>query len=295
MGISKGKIIVLLFTLVGKLPLWAGRGLGALLGLLLSYVPNYSKRVTQANIELCFPERQPREQQQLMRQSLQHTGMLALEMAAIWQKPYPWLQQHIKKINGQQIIDAALKKDKGLMVLAPHLGNWEVVGLYVATLAPLVSLYEPPTTPEMDAFIQQGRTKTGAQLAPTNQRGIACLLKHLRQGHIVGILPDQVPENHDRGGDYTPFFKHPAYTMTLATQLIQKTQCAVVCAVAERTCGGFNIRFTEVPTAVYSQQTSESIGGINQLIETLVRTMPEQYQWEYKRFKRLPQGCKEPY
>ncbi|MBX2808057.1 MAG: lysophospholipid acyltransferase family protein [Cellvibrionaceae bacterium] len=291
----KGHIIAGLLTLAGKLPLWAARCLGSAAGTLLWYLPNYSQHVTQRNIALCFPELSPAQQRQLMRRSLQHTGMLALEMALVWHRPYAWLQQRIKSIEGQAIVDAALSTNKGLMVLAPHLGNWEVVGAYMATLTPMVNLYEPPALPAVDALIQRGRSKTGAQLAPTNPRGIARLLKQLRRGDAVGILPDQVPEHHDRGGAYASFFAHPAYTMTLATQLLQKTQCTIVFAVAQRIKGGFKLTFTEAPTAIYSEQTRESVSGINHLTETLVRQIPAQYQWEYKRFKRLPQGYKEIY
>lgn len=282
---TKGRIQVVLLRLFGYLPLSVGRTLGSFIGYLLSYTKNYNSHTTKINIHLCYPHLSSQEKQQLIRSSLEHTGMLAFEMAMVWHKPYSWLEKHITAIKGFELYEAALAKGRGVILLAPHLGNWEVIGQYVSTRYPLMNMYEPPASPELDQLISASRNKTGGLVAPANTRGLAMLLKHLKAGHTVGILPDQVPEDRNRGGITAPFFNQPAYTMTLVTQMIKKTKCQAMSIVAVRVKDGFELRFSEVPDALYSEDERVSVTALNQNVQNLVEKIPEQYQWEYKRFK----------
>jgi KDO2-lipid IV(A) lauroyltransferase len=295
MGITRGQIVVFLIVLSGRLPLWASRLLGRLLGLFFWLIPNRSRTTTKANIALCFPELSAKAQQKLAFHSLQHTGMLFFEMAAVWIKPSDWVNRQIKYIDGKAIFDAAQANSKGVIIVLPHIGNWEVFGSYIPTVANMVALYEPPRLPELNANIIQYREKAGAKIVPTTSRGVAALLKHLRAGGTSCILPDQVPNQKNRGGVYAPFFGYPVHTMTLITQLIQRTNCQVLGASAKRTKGGFDLEFSTLPEAVYSADEYLSATAINQFVENCIHKMPEQYQWEYKRFRRVPKGSKKLY
>jgi KDO2-lipid IV(A) lauroyltransferase len=139
----------------------------------------------------------------------------------------------------------------------------------------------------MDALVLSGRSKLDISMAPTNRKGVMQLLKALQQGLIVGILPDQVPEK-DAGGGIAPFFGQPALTIGLIHGLIQRTDCRVVSVVAERVAGGFVIKVLDVDPAIYSEDQYTSLAGLNASVESCVRCAPAQYQWEYKRFRRLP-------
>lgn len=296
MQIIKEALIKGIFFCLSHLPLSLGRSLGRLIGWLFWLVPNnYNRKVTLTNIRLCFPELSPAAQKQLAKDSLQQTGMLMVEVAGIWKHPWEKLKAYIIEVEGREQLDRAIAANKGVILLAPHLGNWEIIGEYMSEFTEILNLYEPPSSEVMHQIIHHGRTKSGQQLAPTNQRGIAALLKHLRKGKVTGILPDQVPESRDRGGVYAPFFKHPAYTMTLASQLIQKTGCRAVFVVAERIEKGYKMHFVEASEAVYHPDETTSVTAINQMTEALVRQMPAQYQWEYKRFKRQPEGNRKVY
>ena len=114
----------------------------------------------------------------------------------------------------------------------------------------------------------------------------------LRAGDIAGILPDQVPD--EAGGAYAPFYGIPALTMTLLVRLQQKTGATVVLAFARRCDSeagpGFEVVFREPDAAIYAEDMSEALAAMNRAIETLIALAPEQYQWEYKRFRRQPQG-----
>ena len=296
MNITRGQCLVFIFNICGRLSLPACRLLGRLAGLVIWLFPNKSRRITRINVALCFPELSPVQQRKLVFHSLQHTGMLVLETAVVWRKPYSLLEQHISAPVGLELLDAAKTSNRGIIVLLPHLGNWEVFSRYLPTIHnQTMGLYEPPSMLELESFIKASREKDGSKLVPTNARGVNALLKHLRQGGITCILPDQVPDLNTNGGVFAAFFKQPTYTMTLATQLAQKTNSCIFAATAKRTKDGFEIKFSKPDDSIYDEDRLVAVAAMNRLVEQCVREMPEQYQWEYKRFKRVPKGASNPY
>ena len=133
-------------------------------------------------------------------------------------------------------------------------------------------------------------------MAATDTKGVGELLQALRRGELVGILPDQVPPNS--GGEFAPLFGVPALTMTLACRLQQKTGARIVLGFARREPGikhGFTIVFKAPESEAYAEHILTALAGMNRSVEALMAGVPEQYQWEYKRFKRQPEGRQRPY
>lgn len=286
----KDHLAPLIFKLLALLPLGALRGLGSAIGLSMWLLNGRAAKVTRENIALCFPELSPAEQARLARQSLQETAKTAMEAGAIWRHSWAWLQGRIVAMEGDEILRAKLAEGKGVLVLAPHHGNWEVVAPYLASVANLTAMYQPLDNPKMDELVLAGRSKLNITMAPTNRKGVMMLFKALQGGTIVGILPDQVPAP-ESGGEVAPFMGQPALTMTLVQGLIQRTGCAVCSCYAERVAGGFKMVVIEADAQIYSQDPLTSVTGLNASVAACVRRAPAQYQWEYKRFRRLP----EPY
>lgn len=281
----KSRITIALIRGIGALPLSISRTIGTLLGSSASVLNTRAARVTQKNLSICFPHLHDLERNRLAKQSLRHTGKLAAEVCAILSKPADKTFALIKGTEGEELVHSALSNGKGLLVLAPHLGNWEVLGIALTRYAPVTNLYQPPKQAGLDSLIIQGRAKSGATLAPTSPKGVAALLRQLRANGICGILPDQNP-NDKNGGDFAPFFGEPAFTMTLVHKLIQRTGCKAVFAFAKRRRDGyFDVVYRAPPPGIYSDHPMLSLKALNLGVENLVREAPEQYQWEYKRFK----------
>lgn len=283
----KDHLAPLIFKLLALLPLGALRALGHGIGSLMWLVNSRAAKVTRENIQLCFPALSPVEQRQLAQQSLRETAKTAMEAGAIWRNSWPWLQGKIVAMEGDDILRAKLAAGKGVLVLAPHHGNWEVVAPYLASVAQLTAMYQPLDNPKMDELVLAGRSKLNITMAPTNRKGVMMLFKALQGGTIVGILPDQVPAR-DAGIAVAPFMGQPALTMTLVHGLIQRTGCAVCSCYAERVEGGFKIVVIEADAAIYSEDQATSAAGLNASVAACVNRAPAQYQWEYKRFRRLP-------
>lgn len=282
-----------LLKLISMLPLGVSRAIGRGIGSVLWTFNSREAKVTRRNIELCFPEMPKPEQLALAKESLKETGVMLMETPAVWMQDMTWVKDKVVETEGCELVDAILAKNKGMIIIAPHLGNWEVVGLYAATLGPMTSLFEPPKNAEVGAIIHRSREKSGASLVPTDRRGVMCLLKAIKAGGISGILPDQVPD--DGAGELVSFFGRPALTMTLLCNLVNKTGCEAVVAYAERVPNGFKLVFKPADPELYSDDCQVSLQGLNNSVEKAIREIPSQYQWEYKRFKCFLDGYEDPY
>lgn len=288
----KYRFLLFLLKGLGRLPLSVNRALGATLGWVLWRLGRArAVKVTHINLALCFPQLSADERQQLARRSLLESGKLITEIAAVWSRPVAWLNRHILAEEGRALLEQKLARGRGVILLTPHLGNWEVIGPWGAGFAPFTALYQPAKNSALNKFMYAGRSKPNVHLAPTNRQGVGQLLKALRCGEIVCILPDQVA---DAGaGVVAPFFSEPALTMTLVHSLVKCTGCAVVMAYCERVKNGFKIVLTECDPDIYAEDRALAVTALNRSVEACVRRAPSQYQWEYKRFRARPGG--EPY
>lgn len=288
------RLIYILFRswlwLIQLIPLRLARFKGQLLGDISWLLNQGPRRVTEENLHICYPDMAPEKRTRLARQHLRQLGMAVMEMGLAWHTQPDKVRRHIRKVNGQQHLDAALAAGKGVIVLAPHIGNWEVLGMYLVTVKPITNMYQPPDQPWLDAIIRRGRLRCGAGLVPTNTTGVKAQLRALKRGELVGVLPDQVPPLNS--GSFAPFFGTPALTITMAYNLLRRTGARAVFAFAKRVpaSGDFEIEIIPASEALYAEDETTSLTALNRGVEATIALAPEQYQWEYKRFKRRPEG-----
>lgn len=274
------------------LPLPVAHGLGACIGTLAWWLKTESSRITSANIRLCFPKLTEQQADLLTRQSLVETAKTACELGKIWIGPADRAVGHIARVSGLEILNEALNEKRGVIVLAPHLGNWELCGLFLDSKSQSTYLYKPPKLAGFEQAMISYRSRLGAKLAPTTAKGVAMLVKALSRGEIVGILPDQEP-NWD-SGVFAPFFGVDALTMTLVAKLAKRTNATVLSIFAKRLPGGkgFEIVIAKARAGVDQEDLELAATALNETVAECVRQAPSQYQWEYRRFKRQPDGSK---
>lgn len=274
------------------LPLRAVRLLGRALGQIAWVTGSGAARITRVNLGLCLPDRPTEELDRLARASLRETGQLLAETGMILYWPESRWQGLCVAVEGEGVLRAALAERRGVLLLVPHLGNWEYLSLYLGQFG-VTALYDPPRIPGLDEPIRRARSRSGARLVAIGRKGIRTVIEALGAGDLVAILPDQVPDR--QSGVYAEFFGRPVLTMTLAGELARRLQPRVLVGAAVRTSGGFALRFAEADPGVYSQDPTSAAETVNRCMERLIRAAPAQYQWEYKRFKRPPPGCRDPY
>src|SRR5688572_17137476 len=199
-------------------------------------------RVARRNLELTQPQLSPAQREDLHRRIVRTTARQALETLRMWTRPHRENLALIREMHGVELFDAAIRAGRGVIVAAPHYGNWELLNQWLAAHTPLAILYAPPESEIGDAFLRRVRADDASAARVTQVRaegpGVRQLFKLLKDGGVVGILPDQQPKQGD--GEFAPFFGVPALTMTLLGRLAHRTGAAVVFAWCERIDDGRN-------------------------------------------------------
>ena len=288
----KGRAAVGALRLLGLLPFRLNRALATALGGLLARLSTEAREVTRINLSLCLPDHPDREA--LVRESLVESVKNTFEIARFWSKPEDGLQRVVSEQGDGPLREAVANKEP-ILILAPHLGCWEVLNFWLAREFGLHAMFAPSGLPELDALVKQGREHFGTTMYPATARGVAGLVRAMRKGALTAILPDQVADR--RSGRFAPFFGQPAYTGTLSCKLVKQTNARVFMAWARRLPGdeGFEIRVRPTDPDIHDEDLDHALRAMNRSIEALILEDPSQYLWSYKRFRRQPPGGTLPY
>ncbi|HRW74214.1 lysophospholipid acyltransferase family protein [Ottowia sp.] len=267
-----------LFRLVSGWPLALLHGAGGLLGWLTWLAsPTYRRRFAENAAQAGYPFA-------TVRPAVAHAGRMAAETPRLWFGPPVPMQW-----QGTEAVDAAYAARKGVVFLTPHMGCFEITaqGLaarYGPDYGPITVLYRPARQAALAPVIENARRREGLETAPTTLAGVRQMIKALRAGRAVGLLPDQVPP--DGMGQWVPFFDKPAYTMTLAARLVLQTGATPMLVWGERLPRGqgFRLRFEPLSEPL-SADLDTAVAQINREMERLIRQCPQQYLWGYGRYK----------
>jgi KDO2-lipid IV(A) lauroyltransferase len=278
-----------IFRLIALLPLRMLHGIGALVGratfaLSREYAAHTEENLRQAN--LATDEKQFTV---LRDQAIDEAGKGMIELPWVWGRTQEQVCAAVQSCQGWEHFEAARVRGKGIILLTPHWGCFEVIGLYVGQRFPLTCLYRSPRQDWLEKILRGGRERGLARLATADVSGVRVLFKALKKGEAIGLLPDQVPSQGE--GEWVDFFARPAYTMTLSGRLAQASGATVLLAFAERLPhgAGYKLRFEPLPLD-FSRPVPPQI---NTALERVIAISPAQYLWSYNRYK-IPQGVTPP-
>jgi Kdo2-lipid IVA lauroyltransferase/acyltransferase len=269
----------LVFKCLSFLPLWLLHALGWLLGWVAflgsaTYRQRFLANARQAGIA-------PAQ----WRQAVGESGKLVAELPRLWfgaAPPIHW--------DGEALVARALEAGKGIVFLTPHLGCFEVTAQAYAQRfgqygQPITVLFRPPRQAWLARWVANARVRSGMDTAPTSLAGVKQLIKALRVGQCVGLLPDQVPPQGL--GLWLPFFQRDAYTMTLSARLAAQGGATVLIAWGERLPWGrgYTVHVQALPGALPTD-LAQATASISQAMEALITQCPSQYLWGYARYKQ---------
>lgn len=218
-------------------------------------------------------------------------GRVVFELPWVWMRPREEVLARVTAVSGWENVEALHAKGRGVVLLTPHMGAFEVAAQLIGSRLPITVLYREPRQAWLGPLMARGRDGGGVSLAAADGGGVRRLLRTLRDGGLVGILPDQVPANGE--GVWADFFGRPAYTMTLAARLTEHAEGPLM-VFAERLPDGQGFHLHFLPPAVpVTGDTRARVEAINRSVEALVRRYPDQYIWGYKRYK-CPPGVQRP-
>ena len=278
--------MLLLFRLLSHVHLRVLHLVGAALGWLVFLVsPTYRRRFVLQARQAGYGFAQ-------VRPAVAHIGRMVGELPRLWLGP-----PVAAEFANPECLDRAYQAGRGVLLLTPHLGCFEVTaqaiaGRHMQAHGPLTVLFRPARKPWLAPLIAASRQRPGLEPVPTTLAGVRQMIKALRQGRAVGLLPDQVPP--EGMGVWAPFFGQPAYTMTLALRLVQQTGAALLLIWAERLPhgAGYVLRVSTLaeplPNVAADEQALQVAGAtlVNRAMERLIREKPAQYLWGYHRYKQ---------
>ena len=271
--------MITLFKMMSLAPLWLAHGVGWSLGWLVFALSGvYRRRFLAHASQAGIGWRQ-------WLGAVGESGKLVAELPRLWLgRPVPvqW--------DGADHVEAALARGQGVMFLTPHLGCFEAAGQayarrYGQTQQPMTVLFRPPRQAWLRRLVSTARARPGLHTAPSTLAGVRQMIKALKQGQSLGLLPDQVPPLGM--GLWLPFFGRQAYTMTLAARLAQQTGATVLMTWGERLSWGrgYRVHVQPLPQALPADGAQAAL-RINQALEQLIRHCPQQYLWGYARYKQ---------
>ena len=285
MGTKTDRIAEWVLRTNARLPLPVLHGIANLIGSLLAIIPGKRVATCHTNIKACFPELSAFKQRRLARKSFRHIAKGLMEVGRLWLQPAEKNLAMLKAVSGEEYIHQCLDCGKGVILAAPHLGSWELAGSYVSSRYPLTTMYQKPPMKGLNKLIKDGREGSGGKYVPADSSGIRTMLKALRNGEMIALLPDQVPS---QGGVIVPFFGNPTLTISLLSSLASKTNATVIFGFAERLpwSRGFHLHFLPPDELISTTTLEESATRINAQVEKCIRMAPDQYLWIYKRFQK---------
>jgi KDO2-lipid IV(A) lauroyltransferase len=264
-----------LFQLLSGWPLWLLHVTGAAVGWLAFLLsPTYRRRFVANAAQAGYALAQ-------VRSAVSEAGKLVMETPRLWFGQAPRVSW-----DGADLIEAARAQGRGIVFLTPHLGCFEVTAqAYAARFGPITVLYRPARKAWLRELVGTSRTRPNMTAAPTTLAGVRQMLRALKAGEAIGLLPDQVPPQGL--GVWAPFFAQDAYTMTLPARLVQQTGAVLLLAWGERLPGGRGYTVHLRPwEGELSRDAREAAAQVNAAMERLVRAGPTQYLWGYARYKK---------
>jgi KDO2-lipid IV(A) lauroyltransferase len=271
--------MLLLFQFFARFPLGVLHGLGLAMGwIVFALSPTYRRRFLDNSRQAGYGFSE-------LRAAVGHAGKMAAELPRLWfGRPVPmnW--------RGENAIEQAIAAKRGIVLLTPHMGCFELAAQAIAErfgerMGGFTVMFRPARQAGFAALMGSARRRPGLSLAPASLAGVRSMLRALKAGQAVGLLPDQVPPQGM--GQWTSFFGRDAYTMVLGAKLALQSDATVLLVWVERLAHaqGFVLHVRDLDHPL-SPTLETAVQEINQAMESLIRQSPTQYLWGYGRYKQ---------
>jgi KDO2-lipid IV(A) lauroyltransferase len=283
-------LALLLFRALARLPLALLQSLGSFFGALTRRVDGRYRHNLRANLAQAGLLDHHNE-----RRSAREAGKSAFELPFLWLRPAADTLA-LTSTRNWHLVEQARAQGRGIIFLTPHLGCFEVTAQYIAGNprdgAPITVLYREPRKAWLRLLVESSRGRHNLTLARADLGGVRRLVRALRRGEAVGLLPDQVPGQGE--GVWAPFFGRPAYTMTLPARLQEMSGAVILFVHGERLPNGtgwvMHVHPFDVTLSGDAQARATQVNGA---LEQIIRQCPQQYFWGYNRYK-VPAGSQPP-
>lgn len=255
------------------------------------------RRIAMTNLQIAFPEKDKAEHKRLAKGSFRNLGRILAEFSQFHKATPERLEKIIRfDVDPETYAEyQRLKSEgRGMIIVSPHLGNWEMLVFGWATFdGPMSYLARPLDNPLLEKLTADLRKKFGNR--PINKtNSVMAASRVLREEGLLGILADV--NAHPREGVFVPFFGLPACTSTGVALLAMRTNSAIVpmCGAwdeeKQQYVGVHGKLLYAADTGDRRRDIEETTAAFTAEIEKLIRRFPDQWLWIHKRWKTRPKG-----
>lgn len=287
------KLVYFIFFLLALIPLPILQGLGSVLGRLGFYFATSERQRTTKNLHFSKLAANDQQAEKLVKSIFAETAKSGLELSVAWTRSSKHIVSLFKEVHGWEHIEAAIGRNEGLLLITPHLGNYDLAGRFLSEKLPfpLTAMYRPPKISWLENVMNSGRVRDNGYTAPANMLGVKQIVRALKNKQATIVLPDQVPGEGE--GVWATFFGQPAYTMTLASRLAVMPEVTPLFFCGERLPHGRGFVLHIAPLeGTLSGNREHDAQIINNNVEKWVTRFPSQYLFGYNRYKH--RGNKPP-
>ena len=277
----------ILLKMIALLPLSFLQRIASFVSLILSSFNSSMTRISAINIKIAYPELSAEDHADLVKKSVRSQFLTYVEFIKCWGMSPEYSLSLLKDIQGEHFFTEALANKKGVIIVVPHFGSWELLNAWLNVYAAPVIMYKPNKAKGVNRYVLEARQKFNATLVPTDETGIRAIFKHLKQGGLTVILPDHVPK--PSGGIFSNFYGQHALSSTLVSKLASKTQCNVIglsCIRDTHNLQHFSVICRPLSDDILSKDLQLSVDTLNAEMQKMIDVAPEQYIWSYKRFRK---------
>lgn len=271
---------------LGRLPLPVVRGIGAAFGLALHTLAPRRRRIARTNWMLCFPQSTQSECQQAVREHFMAFAQSWLDRAWLWSAPLDVLQRRLTLVGEVE----ALRQTERAVVFAPHFvgldAGWTALTVHMERR--FCGIYAHQLNPEIDRWIFEGRSRFGNPGSVANHDGVKPMVTAIRSGLPLYLLPDM--DHGVKDSVFVPFFGVPTATLTALPRFARLGRAKVIPVTSRLTPEGYEIRVWPAWDNYPTDDVTQDVALMNERLQHMIETMPQQYYWVHKRFKTRPPG-----
>jgi KDO2-lipid IV(A) lauroyltransferase len=279
-------------ALLRRMGLRPASALGAGLGR-LGYRPLEIRReVVERQLRAAFPELLPDEIQRIAGASYANLGRTTTETALLPLYDRERIIDLFESVEGWSIVEERLARDKGLILVSGHLGNWELGGAYLAARGlPMQAVARYMENPLFDRYLTRTRERIGLTIVHDDE-AVRRVPRALRGGHAIAFLIDQGAVG--LASTWVPFFGRLAKTPRGPAVFALRLGAPIVFGVAIRQPSGrFRLTFEPIDTTATGNLEADVeriVADYTAALERWVRRAPEQYFWHHRRWKHQRPG-----
>lgn len=277
-----------LLNFFSRRPIRFARFFAKILSSLVSFLHlSKSPKAIRLNLEICLPHLSHEHKELLVREAISNEMQSYMEFFSIWGSSTAKNVARIRRVEGEQYFHEAIAEKKGIVLLAPHFGTWEIMNAWFSQYTEMTIMYKPIKNEDADKFVRLARSREHANLVPTDESGVRQIFKALKLGGTTVILPDHTPKH---GVETINYFGLPLASSNLSSKLIQKTKAKAFLVFAIRNeTEDFDMFIEPIDEQIYQGTPNQGTLIIHHAIEDLIRRYPEHGHWSYKRFKANPE------